>query len=157
MPHITSVLGMVLRALSDDSAQLRKAAILAMIAVCPWLVDEAAVKAFQASMPQLLQVTTDPTRICRDLAACCGTLASQLQAAADHGSMLLLLWWTSPTGTHQTALHWLHAVHLETDRLQALTASANTAAQPCMRSLTSHCYQSLQHVASTQAVLLLGR
>ena len=57
VPHITSVLGMVLRALGDESAQLRKAAILALIAVCPWLVDEAAVKAFQAHMPQLLQVT----------------------------------------------------------------------------------------------------
>ena len=87
MPHITSVLGMVLRALSDDSAQLRKAAILAVIAVCPWLVDDAAVKAFQASMPQLLQVTTDPTRICRDHAAWRETFVSQLQAAADE-SML---------------------------------------------------------------------
>ena len=60
MPHISAVLGMVLRALTDDSAQLRKAAILALIAVCPWLVDAAAVKAFQASMPQLLQVGEPP-------------------------------------------------------------------------------------------------
>ena len=57
VPHLASALDMALASLQDPAPQLRRAATAALIAVAPWAVDATSVKAFQARMPQILQVT----------------------------------------------------------------------------------------------------
>ena len=58
VPHLASALDMALASLQDPAPQLRTAAMAALIAVAPWAVDPASVKAFQERMPHILQVTS---------------------------------------------------------------------------------------------------
>ena len=58
VPHLASALDMALASLQDPAPQLRRAATVAVIALAPWAVDATSVKAFQARMPQILQVRT---------------------------------------------------------------------------------------------------
>ena len=61
LPHLAFALDMALASLLDPALQLRTAATGALIAIAPWAVDKASVKAFQERMPHILQVPCHPS------------------------------------------------------------------------------------------------
>ena len=56
MPHLDALLSVCGTLLADPTSALRVAAMAALVALCPFVVDDAKVASFQALVPRLFQV-----------------------------------------------------------------------------------------------------